>query len=193
MTAFRQDVRMSVFLIVLTAVCTVLLTSANLMYERVLEGQLRVMRMDILRNFGVTFTDDTFATAFEQYVDLREEASGTFYHFRGEPRQVTVMTAGSGLWSTIELLITIDVESLEMKELKVLSHGETPGLGGRIEEPWFARQFRGLDVSDGVKLVTQRTGATGEVDAISGATATSRSVMSIINRAISTLEADANL
>ena len=184
---------MSAFLIVLTALCTVLLTSANLMYERVLEGKLQEMRMEILRDFGVSFTDETFATVFEEYVDLQEAADGSYYHFRGEPRQVTVMTAGSGLWSTIELLITINVDTLEMKDLKVLSHGETPGLGGRIEEEWFAEQFRGLDVSQGVKLVTNRTGATGEVDAISGATATSRSVMSIINRTLSALEPDANI
>lgn len=190
MKGFREELRMSVFLILLTAVCTLLLTSANLMYQGVLHEKVRALRMEILRGFGVDFADDAFEAVFEQYVDERGTPHGTYYYFSGEPRQVAVTTAGSGLWSVIELFMRIDLDESEMRELRVLSHGETPGLGGRIEEPAFADQFRDLDIGDGVRLVTRRTGARGEVDAISGASVTSNSVMTIINRAVSTIQSE---
>jgi Na+-transporting NADH:ubiquinone oxidoreductase subunit C len=74
-----------------------------------------------------------------------------------------------------------------MRELKVLAHGETPGLGGRIEEAWFQDQFKGLDVSAGVKVEKEKKGVAGEVDAIAGATRTGNAVMTIINKAIDVL------
>jgi Na+-transporting NADH:ubiquinone oxidoreductase subunit C len=78
----------------------------------------------------------------------------------------------------------INEETEKITELKVMHHTETPGLGGRIEEEWFLSQFRDLDYFDSVKIVKERTGARGEVDAISGATVTSRSMENIINSAL---------
>ncbi len=48
---------------------------------------------------------------------------------------------------------------------------ETPGLGGRILEPWFAEQFKGKTAGQ-VKL--KKDG--GDIDAITGATVSSRTV-----------------
>ena len=192
MKKLPEELRMSIFLIVLTTICTVSLTAGNLMYMRVLAEQEREMRMDILKGFGVSFTKDTFDSIFKEFVEVRKESTGTYYFYEGSPRLVSVITEGSGLWSIIEIFFSINLDTFRMQELKVISHGETPGLGGRIEEPWFAEQFEDLDVSKGVSLVAKTTGAPGEVDAISGASRTSEGVMTILNKAITTLQSSMN-
>jgi electron transport complex protein RnfG len=54
---------------------------------------------------------------------------------------------------------------------------ETPGLGGRVLEPWFAEHFKGKTASQ-VKLKKDD----GDIDAITGATVSSRAVCNGINK-----------
>jgi electron transport complex protein RnfG len=54
---------------------------------------------------------------------------------------------------------------------------ETPGLGGRVLEPWFAQQFKGKAAGQ-VKL--KKDG--GDIDAITGATVSSRAVCNSISK-----------
>ncbi|MDP8221156.1 MAG: FMN-binding protein [Candidatus Stygibacter frigidus] len=51
--------------------------------------------------------------------------------------------SAKGLWSTIKLLVAIDPEFNQYLGIKIISQGETPGLGARITENWFQEQFTG--------------------------------------------------
>jgi Na+-transporting NADH:ubiquinone oxidoreductase, subunit NqrC len=67
-----------------------------------------------------------------------------------------------------------------------ISQNETPGLGGRIEENWFKEQFKSEKLIDGRITVTaigqaDENHENGKVDAITGATQTSKAVEKIIN------------
>jgi len=98
--------------------------------------------------------------------------------------------SGKGLWGTISGIMAIDNQSSRISGLALLSHSETPGLGGRIDETWFKEQFRGEKIgSAGIKLIKGAgTGDTdpdnSEVDAVTGASLTSASVELIVNNQI---------
>ena len=67
--------------------------------------------------------------------------------------------------------------------VSIVSQNETPGLGARIEEPWFTAQFAGKQGP--FTIVEEGTADTpSEVDAITGATRTSESFRNIVNRAV---------
>ncbi|PIE04937.1 MAG: hypothetical protein CSA76_01630 [Spirochaetales bacterium] len=74
-----------------------------------------------------------------------------------------------------------------MAGLDIISHSETPGLGGRIEEDWFKQQFRNEKI--GTNGITVRKGEGGSdkdpdnsrVDGVTGASLTSASMEKIIN------------
>jgi len=72
--------------------------------------------------------------------------------------------------------------------MKVLASRETPGLGDKIEKDSdFVSQFDGPEVPlVGVKS-SRSTGAANEVDMITGATISSRTVITIINRRLERL------
>jgi Na+-translocating ferredoxin:NAD+ oxidoreductase subunit G len=71
----------------------------------------------------------------------------------------------------------------QILRLKVLTNDETPGLGKKIEKDAFLGQFAGLDLS---KKLSVKTTAAGYyiIDAISGATISSRAVTEAANIAI---------
>ena len=82
---------------------------------------------------------------------------------------------GSGYGGDIEMLVGIEADAATIRGLSVISHGETPGLGAKITEPWFQEQFEGKDVNT-LALVDDG----GEIDAISGATISSSAVVDAV-------------
>lgn len=93
---------------------------------------------------------------------------------------------GSGLWGSIEGFAAVSKDFSELLGIDFVSHSETPGLGGRISEDWYKEQFRKIkltDNSDG-NYIIYKPALGGNVDAIAGATLTSKSVSKFINEDI---------
>jgi Na+-transporting NADH:ubiquinone oxidoreductase subunit C len=94
-----------------------------------------------------------------------------------------VVRSGKGLWGKIVAVIGID-SSGALSGLSILDQNETPGLGGRIEEEWFKKQVRGRKGVLKMNAEGTRSQAPDEIDAITGATFTSRAVLDMLNGAI---------
>ncbi len=97
---------------------------------------------------------------------------------------VAVDTPGYG--GTIRLLVGVGPDLTTIMGLAVVENIETPGLGARIEEEWFRRQFEGLDARREITYVKNRAPAPGTngIEAISGATISTRAVVSGINNTL---------
>ena len=128
---------------------------------------------------------------------VRKELSGNVTYFVGLSGGETVGyvfdVRSSGYSSAIEVLVGVDSSGV-VTGSKVLSQQETPGLGARIVEvrpgegkPWFTLQFEG---KRGVELKLSKDG--GKVDAITGATISSRAVAEGVYEAASRLFAEAS-
>ena len=93
---------------------------------------------------------------------------------------------GNALWGSLEGLIGLTPDLNKIVGIEFLSHNETPGLGGRIDEDWFKEQFREVVISKEVSrdYINYKPNMGGTVDSISGATVTSNSVLNIINENI---------
>lgn len=64
----------------------------------------------------------------------------------------------------------------------ILSHKETPGLGTKLKEPPFQGQFKGLAYPAAGDLKVRKDG--GTIDAITGATISSRTATQAVNQAV---------
>src|SRR3989304_2968549 len=61
----------------------------------------------------------------------------------GKPVAYIASTAGKGYSSYIQMLVSLDTD-LKIKDVKILHHGETPGLGDQVEDrALFLDQFKG--------------------------------------------------
>ncbi len=98
--------------------------------------------------------------------------------------------SGQGYADKIELLVGLDPKAEKITGLFILDQKETPGLGNKIVEDWWKNQF--LKKSTGKDLIVVKTGAKApnEIDAVTGATISSRSVCSIINTAVTDLKGE---
>ncbi len=102
----------------------------------------------------------------------------------GRPAGWVVRTAGQGYADRIEALIGFDPGVTAITGLFILEQKETPGLGAKIVLPSWRRQFVGRRTAVPLEVVKGR-GAKGQgIDAVSGATISSRSVVRIVNRTV---------
>lgn len=92
---------------------------------------------------------------------------------------------GYGLWGTLFGYLALDGDLETIRGLGFYSHRETPGLGGEVDNPVWKQQWPGVTLYDAgapaVRLVKTRSPdgsdqSRYEVDALSGATLTSRGV-----------------
>jgi electron transport complex protein RnfG len=101
----------------------------------------------------------------------------------GKPVAYISSTAGKGYSSFIQMLVSLDTD-LKISEVKVLSMNETPGLGDQVLEKSFLDQFKGKPLSQIILI----KGETKEnIQAITGATISSRGVTNGIKDAVQTL------
>lgn len=105
----------------------------------------------------------------------------------GERAGWVVKAKGQGYADKIELLLGLGPEAGEIRGLFVLEQKETPGLGNKITFPEWRSQFEGKSTSDFLTAVKGGASGPAQIDAITGATISSRAVTSIVNTAIADL------
>jgi len=114
-----------------------------------------------------------------------------------EPVGIAFKTEGSGFQGSISIMVGVDPSFSYMTGMKVLGQIETPGLGTKIVvDPsnktnpfWFPEQFGGVVLFPQIDVVKNSISQnSNEVQAISGATITSKAVVRIINDNIGTIK-----
>ncbi|MFQ5735233.1 MAG: RnfABCDGE type electron transport complex subunit G [Thermodesulfobacteriota bacterium] len=103
----------------------------------------------------------------------------------GEPVGIAFKAEGNGFQGKIVIMVGLGVDYLRLKGIKVLEQLETPGLGNRIGEPAFQDQFKGVEVRPRIEYIKNRKPQKpNQIQAITGATISSDSVVKNLNRAI---------
>lgn len=115
-----------------------------------------------------------------------EEGDGAVYAAYGEDgvfRGYAIVGEGPGFQDTIRLIYGYDPKRENIVGMEVLESRETPGLGDKIaKDEAFVSSFDELSVDPQIVLVKPgESQAPNEVDAITGATISSRAVVDIIN------------
>jgi len=96
---------------------------------------------------------------------------------------------GYGLWSTLYGFVALESDANTIAGLGFYEHGETPGLGGEVDNPRWKSQWPGKKVyRDGEAAIALAKGsvdasspdAQWRVDGLSGATLTSRGVTDLV-------------
>lgn len=93
---------------------------------------------------------------------------------------------GRGMWSTLYGYVALAADLNTVERLVIHRHGETPGIGDRIEDPAWLGAWRGkrLYDADGQLAIRvlrgRRPGSVHEIDLISGASVTSTAVGNMV-------------
>jgi Na+-transporting NADH:ubiquinone oxidoreductase subunit C len=109
----------------------------------------------------------------------------------GEMETLILPVRGYGLWSTLYGFIAIESDLNTVAGLGFYQHGETPGLGGEVDNPRWRSQWEGKELfNDNGELAIQivkggvdpqSPRADHQVDALAGATLTSNGVNNLLH------------
>lgn len=122
---------------------------------------------------------------------LRVPHHGLVYEVKrdGAVDAIILPIQGYGLWSTMYGFIALKADARTVSGITFYEHGETPGLGGEIENPRWQARWKGrlvFDTGDSVmvRVVKSATGPAASdpyrIEGISGATITSRGVSNTV-------------
>jgi Na+-transporting NADH:ubiquinone oxidoreductase subunit C len=177
-----------VFMSLLTAVFTFILAFMEFgTAERVQKNVELELQKNILYVFNIPVEDTStqgINALFEEKITNEE---GIFvYRENGQEIGYAFPAGGPGLWGGIETYVGISQDYSTLLGLAITVQNETPGLGGRIGDEEFLGQFRDLDVSSAAEgsYIVYRPSSGGNVDAVAGATLTSKSVSTFLNEDI---------
>lgn len=106
-------------------------------------------------------------------VNIGEQEYFIGYDERGERVGVSIKTKAQGYSGPIEMIMGFNMKGV-ITGLKILNQIETPGLGSKIMEDWFSKQFIKLKAED---LSFTKEDPQGKVEAITAATISSRAVL----------------
>lgn len=184
-----------VFTFLGTFVFVFLLSLANQQTKPMVEAnQKNAFYTAILRAANLYEEEADPQQLFEDYfpgADIEEDQS-----FITQVRGVEIRVypfSGSGLWGTVNGVLAVNRRVDRIVGLELISHSETPGLGGRIDEDWFKDQFRDEFIPAAGIQVNKGTGGAdtdnenGQVDGITGASLTSQSIEVMVNQTIETI------
>jgi len=136
------------------------------------------------RNLGDKKSEETY----EAIVSEAQLGDLTFYIARKDGEHFILPVHGAGLWGGIWGYIALNADKSTIYGTYFDHESETPGLGGEIKTEAFQNQFIGKHILDadgkfvgvGIMKAGQTAEGMDQVDAISGATITSKGVETMI-------------
>lgn len=109
----------------------------------------------------------------------------------GQLQQLILPVHGKGLWSTMYGFISLATDFTTVRGFAFYEHGETPGLGGEIDNPNWKKQWQGKKIYDesGTVRITVLKGqvdknspdAVYQADGLAGSTLTARGVGNLLH------------
>ena len=130
---------------------------------------------------------------YDYYDELQVEGTTLYLGKLNEQTEsvgVAFEIDGSGFQGNISMMIGVDPTFTTITGMKVLDQIETPGLGTKIvEDPsnkdnpfWFPKQFVGVNIFPKINVVKNiKPQNSNEIQAISGATISSKAIVRILN------------
>lgn len=107
----------------------------------------------------------------------------------GEVEKIILPIEGKGLWSTLYGYLALAPDTTTIEGIIFYQHGETPGLGGEVDNPswkalWVGREAYNDDWEPAIAVIKGAAGPPEEdpyeVDGLSGATITGRGVSELV-------------
>ena len=169
----KEIIRVGLILFAITAVSALLLAFANKITAPIIEENNRIKTEAAMRM--VLPEAESFIKAGVEGVD--EVYIG---NVADKMAGICVVSSAFGYGGEIKLITGINANG-EVTGIDILGHSETPGLGANAEKPEFTSQFEGKTKGIGV---SRGKAAGNEINAMSGATITSKAVTEAVNKAL---------
>ncbi|MBU1121199.1 MAG: FMN-binding protein [Candidatus Omnitrophota bacterium] len=100
---------------------------------------------------------------------------------------------GQGYQGKIKILSVSDPTLKHLIGIEIIDSVETPGLGAKIGDPSFKDQFKGLNTLPKIVYIKDTVEKSNQIQAITGATISSKAVVNILNQRLLKLKDELSL
>jgi Na+-transporting NADH:ubiquinone oxidoreductase subunit C len=180
----KKYISMFLFVLILGIVASsILIGMDTLTADRIEANEEIDLRLTVLNVFEIPYDMSQVNEVYESEISIETIDGMDFY--MAPSGEVGFHIEGSGVWGPIIGFMALDEEFETIKNVAILQQEETPGLGGVVAEEAYLAQFEGVKVIPNIEI-NQDSGPNkeNEVDAITGATRTSKAFEEIINNAV---------
>ncbi len=184
----ENNSNISRLVIVLTAICVVAALALSAVYDvtkEPIKEQIRLARLRAIK--AVLPAYDNKPDQETQQTVTGKDRQGKdrvliFYKAskEGQPVGTAFSVNEKGFGGEITVMMGVDQQSV-ITGVEILLHKETPGLGAKIEEEGFRRQFVGKSLLSS-KIALKKDG--GDLDQITGASISSRAVAKAVKKGL---------
>ncbi|HDZ77632.1 MAG TPA: FMN-binding protein [Candidatus Omnitrophica bacterium] len=173
-----------IFVVLLGSFFTTLLVAINHYTTPIIQKNEELKKKrSVLDVFDISYTKENLEDIFSDNIEVVQKENKEFY--LSLSREVAFGIKGSGVWGPIKGIIAFNPDFESIKGITIIHQEETPGLGGRISEEEYLAKFQGKKVFPALKIVPHgKAKAENEVDAITGATMTSKAFEELINNQV---------
>ncbi len=160
-------VRMVVVLSCITGLAGFVLSGLKVWTTPIIEEQVMTnVQGPALKQIFLDTNNDPVADRKKMTIPGSEEEVTVFPALKdGKLQAVALEASGKGYGGQVNVMVGFNVAADTLVGISVTTHKETPGLGSRIQEPAYTKQFKGKEPA---KAMLKKDG--GDIDAISGAT-----------------------
>lgn len=127
-------------------------------------------------------SDDEYKRFLNEF-RLVQKGRVKFWKNASDSALLACEATGSGMWNEITIVFVYDTSKQKIMGLRVTEQNETAGVGSRITEEEFYSQFTD-SLLDAVASAKVNEGPDVKVDAITGATTSSRAVEKLLEKAL---------
>jgi electron transport complex protein RnfG len=174
-----ETVRVGIKLLLITAIATFALALTQMVTEGPIKAQAEnaaiEARQAVLADAEEFRALEISNGQYPSILELHEGLAG------GKIAGYTFKLTGKGFGGSLEIIAGINAKGT-LEGIRILRHKETPGLGAEAQKPDFYEQFSGKPVSEPL--------GDKDIDAITGATITSKAVTNTVNSAIEYFNAE---
>lgn len=164
---------MIALIVIISTISAVLLTTIYIYTSPriALNAEIK-LKKGVLSVFNIPFEKKEIIEIFDKNIRIKSKDLFIYYEYykRNRLNGIAFEIKGPGFWGPITALVALEPDMRKLKGVEILHQEETPGLGGRIAEDEFKDQFKGKPVVPEIAI-----------DAITGATMTSKAFKKIIN------------
>lgn len=194
MNSKNDILKTGITLLVITGIAAIVLGFFNFITERPIAKQLENTNMEAMKavltaeqytkldlnkyKFNFDTSGDSKLTPDSKLIEEINEGKSS-----GNVVGYVIKVAPQGFGGPIEEMIGIDKDG-KITGIKIVNQSETPGLGAKSEDPNWNKQYKDKKADKDLTVVKTTPTQENQIQAITGATITSRAVTKGVNTAI---------
>lgn len=177
----KENIRLGLILLLITGIAGLLLGGAFEITKAPIAASIEANRQAAMKEI-LPFADkfsksDVKIKSDEKVSEVNSGLKGT------EIVGYAIKVAPKGYGGPVEIMVGISSEG-KITGIKILAHTETPGLGANAPLPKFSDQYKNKPIKEKLEVVKITPSKENQIQAITGATITSKAVTLGVNDAV---------